>query len=177
MTGAVTVAAFNRAPLARLTSPAPNSVLIAPATVALRAEVFDPDGSVTGVQFANGNALVNSDSTPPFAFTLTNMAPGSYSFTVRAGDNLGLRGTSAPVNVTVVAPLQLSGPAVGGGGFQFRYTADPGSTYVVEGSASPGGLSPFLPLATNVAGNNVETFMDPAALTLSNRAYRVFKQP
>jgi plastocyanin len=178
MTGAVSVvSSFNRPPLATLRSPASNSVFIAPANFVLQAGVFDPDGNATSVQFFNGAALLGTDTTQPFSFAVTNLPPGNYSYRVLAGDNLGSRGTSAPVNITVVAPIQLSAPALGPGGFQFRYTATPGSKYVIEGSAGETAPEPFVPLGTNQAAATVESFLDPGAVTRSNRMYRVFQQP
>jgi hypothetical protein len=66
---------------------------------------------------------------------------------------------------------------VGAGGFQFDFTANPGLTYVIEGSAADGSPTPFVPLATNVANTNPMTFTDSDSGGRSNRAYRVFRRP
>ena len=177
MTGTVSVASFNRSPLVDLVTPASGVVLLAPATFTLQAKAFDPDGNPTSMQFINGTALVKSLQAPPYITTVSNLGPGTYNFTVRALDNLGARSTSAPVNVTVVGAIQLSGSSLAPGGFQFQYNATPGLPYVVEGSSTADGPAPFVPLATNVAVNTLETFVDGSAGTRTNRAYRVFLKP
>src|SRR5205807_9106770 len=44
----------------------------------------------------------------PYFVLLTNVPPGTYTFTAIAVDNLGAMGTSAPVTVTVAARLPLT---------------------------------------------------------------------
>jgi plastocyanin len=181
MTGTITVASpVNFRPTVALTKPANGSVFAAPATLDLAADASDFGGNVASVLFIrNGTTGLGSDPTSPFTGTVTALPAGNYVLTARATDNQGLFGTSAPVNITVVTPVnvELLSPASAAAGFQFNYTANPGLSYVVEGSATAGSPAPFVPLATNVAGSNVVTFVDPTANSRSNRAYRVFRQP
>jgi plastocyanin len=179
MTGTVNVATFNRAPVVSLASPTNGSVLTTPLNLTIRANVFDPDGGISIVQFYSGNTLLGGDSVAPFALNVTSLPMGSNSLTVRVADNQGLRATSAPVNITVAAPadIQLLSPALNNGSFQFNFTASPGLSYVVEGSTGESSPSPFAPLTTNVANTNLMTFIDTAAASRSNRYYRVFRRP
>ena len=87
-------------------------------------------------------------------------------------------GEVTSTGVTVVAPvdIQLLSGALGGGAFQFNFTANPGLSYVVEGSDSESSPAPFVPLITNVANTNLMTFIDGAASNRSNRVYRVYRQ-
>jgi hypothetical protein len=181
MTGTITVTSpVNFRPIATLTKPANGSVFAAPATIDLAAEASDYGGSITTVLFIRGGTTgIGPDTTSPYTQTATALPAGNYVLTARATDNNGLFGTSAPVNISVVTPVnvQLLAPSNAPVGFQFNYTANPGLRYVVEGSAVDGSPVPFVPLVTNVAGSNVVTFIDSTAVTRSNRAYRVFRQP
>jgi hypothetical protein len=79
--------------------------------------------------------------------------------------------------MVVPVNIQLLSPASGAGGFQFDFTANPGFTYVIEGSEADGSPIPFVPLATNIANTNLVTFTDSESAGRSNRAYRVFRRP
>jgi plastocyanin len=180
MTGLVTVVGPNLVPFARITSPAEGSVFAAPATFAVSAEASDLFGIVSNVTFVRNNTtLIARDTNSPFSVTVSNLAAGSYVLTARPADTTGLTSTSAPVNITVITatPIQLLSPNANAAGFTFDFTANPGLTYVIEGSAADGSPTPFVPLATNVANTNPMKFTDPTALGRSNRAYRVLRQP
>jgi plastocyanin len=180
MTGLVSVVGPNLPPIARITSPAEGTVFAAPATFTVSAETSDLFGIVSNVTFVRNNTgFIARDTNSPFSVTVSNLAAGSYALTARPLDNTGISSTSAPVNITVVTPtpIQLLVPNANAGGFTFDFTANPGLTYVIEGSAADGSPTPFVPLATNVANTNQMKFTDPAALGRSNRAYRVLRQP
>lgn len=178
MTGTVAVATFNRAPVVSIAG-VQNGAVIPPGSFSFQAAAMDPDGAISAVRFYTNDVLIVTDSSFPYASSSINLAPGSYVLTARALDNVGLTTTSAPVNITVSAPspIELQSPAVSAGGFQFRYTANPGSTYVVEGSANTNGPAPFVAISTNVATNSLMPFSDATSSGRPNRAYRVFRQP
>ncbi|MFC3684707.1 Ig-like domain-containing protein [Hydrogenophaga luteola] len=57
-----------------------------------------------------------TDTTAPYSYSWTNAAPGTYSITAQATDNLGVVTTSAPVSVTVVntpPTVSLTSPVAG----------------------------------------------------------------
>jgi hypothetical protein len=79
---------------------------------------IDPDGTVTSYQwaFGDGSSLVTSTPSTIHAYA----GSGTYAASVVAVDNLGLSGTAATTNVSVVAPptpstLTLSTSSVRGG--------------------------------------------------------------
>ena len=120
--GAVTTSAArtvtinaNQAPTVALTSPAPNQVLAAPATVTLAAAVADADGTIAKVDFYNGATLVGTATAAPWTATWANVPAGSYSLTAIATDNLGATTTSSAVAITVNAPptVTLTAPVSG----------------------------------------------------------------
>jgi subtilisin family serine protease len=94
----------NSPPSVQLTSPANGASYTAPATIALAASASDPDGTVAQVAFYSGQTLIGTDPSAPFSFSWANVAPGSYTLTAVATDNLGATKTSAPISVQVVAP-------------------------------------------------------------------------
>ena len=99
----------NRAPTVSLAAPA--SVAQGTA-VTLNATAADADGSIARVEFFAGTTLLNTDTTAPYSFSWTGAAPGTYALTARAVDNAGAATTSAPVAVTIRAPIQPPATAV-----------------------------------------------------------------
>ncbi len=93
----------NYPPSITLTSPAGNTVYTAPATVQLSATATDGDGTVTRVEFYNGNTKIGEDSTSPYQFTWKNIGIGTYSLTASAVDNSMNVRVSDAKTITVVA--------------------------------------------------------------------------
>lgn len=178
MTGLVQVVGPNLRPTGRITAPADGSVFAAPATFNLSAEASDLYGAVKDVRFMRGTTSLGLITNAPYALTATNPALGTFVYTIFITDDLGVRSTSAPVNLTFVAPvdIQLLSPAASSNGFTFDYTANPGLTYIVEGAATEGSPVPFVPISTNVANTNRVAFTDPSSSNRANRAYRVLRQ-
>jgi hypothetical protein len=102
---------INHPPTVDIISPTNGTVFVAPATFTLAANAQDIDGIVTNITFFQNltNQLGETTNSSPGLIFLTNQAVGSYTFTATAADNLGARGTSAPVSISVVAepPLVL----------------------------------------------------------------------
>jgi len=110
----ITVSPPNQPPSVSLTSPASGAIFTSPATVNLAASASDPDGSVAKVEFFQGATLLATVSAPPYTFSWTNVAAGSYSLTAKATDNSNAVTTSAPVAITVSAPaITISTPTNG----------------------------------------------------------------
>src|SRR6185436_17321180 len=81
-----------------------NAFFSAPAAFVLEATAFDPDGTVSRVDFFSGGAFLGSAAAAPYSFPLSNLAAGSYTFTAQAVDNSGATSASTAVNVTVAPP-------------------------------------------------------------------------
>jgi hypothetical protein len=107
------LAPTNTPPSIELTSPAPNAVFPAPATIELTATATDPDGSVVRVDFLLNGALAASTTTNPFSTTITLPAADASTVTAIAHDNLGARSEAAPVafSVSSSSPTTLPSPA------------------------------------------------------------------
>src|SRR5262249_22259526 len=91
------------APRGRLTSPAPDAVFAAPASITLTATATDADGQIVRVEFYQGATLLGSDTTAPYTWALANVPAGAYSYTARAIDDRGASTTSAAVVTNVEA--------------------------------------------------------------------------
>lgn len=94
----------NMAPSVLLTSPT-SSTFNAPATIVLSANATDSDGTISKVEFFNGNTLLNSDNTSPYSYSWNNVAAGTYTIKAIATDNLGATTTS---NTTTIVVNQLT---------------------------------------------------------------------
>ncbi len=79
-------------------------------TFSLSATANDSDGSIAQVEFLNNGVPLtgttgnpNPDTAAPYAFTWSNVAPGSYSLSARATDNRGAATTSSVVTASCTA--------------------------------------------------------------------------
>jgi uncharacterized protein (DUF2141 family) len=104
--------AANLPPLVTLTSPAPGTSLLAPASFAMSVSASDPDGSIASVDYYANGVLVGRATAAPFSATATGLQAGTYVVTAIATDNSGSRTTSSPATLTVVAPVASAPTAV-----------------------------------------------------------------
>lgn len=63
--------------------------------------VADIDGTITKVDFLNGNTVLYSDTRAPYSYTWDNVGAGSYTLKARAYDNEGATTDSATATITV----------------------------------------------------------------------------
>jgi hypothetical protein len=117
--------ATNLPPSVDLIEPGEGSVFYTPTNILLLAKAFDPDGSVTNVEFFAGtNDLgkglmavldppgVDGVTGPVYLFNWLDPLPGKYPLTVVATDNDGASTTSAPVNILVLSGSPTNSPPV-----------------------------------------------------------------
>ncbi len=116
----VNVLAVNRPPTVSLTAPTNNSTFTVPATITLRANAADADGTISKVEFYQGGSLINSDQSAPYEYTLTLGSVGAASFTAKAYDNNGAVTTSSAVQVNVTNPAPVNGNGSGLKGEYFK---------------------------------------------------------
>jgi hypothetical protein len=102
----------NSPPIVAITAPAGGASFNAPAGVTVTASASDPGGSVASVEFFSNGTSVGIRTALPYSVALTGLAAGSYAFTAKATDNLGLSTLSAPVDITVVTPNSLPSVAI-----------------------------------------------------------------
>lgn len=112
------------APSVTLVAPATETRYVAPAAIDLVANpVVDAGRSIARVEFLADGDVIGVATTPPYAFSWTNVAKGNYALRARVFDSEGKRDNSPVVRVHVrnnTAPkVHLSAP-------EHRYVA-PGS--------------------------------------------------
>ncbi len=96
--------AGNKAPTVSITYPS-DTTFITPATIAIKANAADSDGSIYKVDFYEGSVLLGSSSKSPYSFIWTGVLPGNYVIAAKATDNGGAVTTSSPVNIIVKNPI------------------------------------------------------------------------
>ena len=161
-------------PTVTLTNPAAGTVFASPASLKLGATASVSSGTVTNVSFFAGSTLLGSATSSPFKVTGGSLSAGSYNLTAVA-TAAGVSATSSVVSISVVTPLAITNvaPALGAGNFSFKYGANVGLTYVVQGSTN---LPVWTPISTNVATNTSVSFSD-TSVSNGARYYSVFLQP
>ncbi len=92
----------NIAPVVVLTYPVDKMSFTAPAKIAITASASDSNGSVTMVEFYNGNTKLGSKAEAPYSFDWNNIGTGTYTLTAVATDNHNIKTTSSAISVTVV---------------------------------------------------------------------------
>lgn len=92
----------NAAPTVTLDGPTSGTSVDVGDTLELRATATD-GGTVTSVEFLQGDGILSVDTEAPYAFDLAGVADGCYSIRARATDNSGYVATTEPVAVTVGA--------------------------------------------------------------------------
>lgn len=77
----------NDLPTVDFTSPVINSEFVSLATVVLTANATD-NGSVSKVEFYNGNTLLATDNNAPYSYTWNNISGGNYTVSARVFDDV-----------------------------------------------------------------------------------------
>lgn len=143
--------AANKNPLCSIISPLNGSSFITPADITLTAVAIDPDGSVSEVEFYQGNTLIGEATSSPYSINLYDLPKGSYSFKIKAIDDQGAVSTSTAVSVTVTGILiTVSADSK----TKIYGTPDPTLTYRIT-SGSLAGSDSFTGSLTRDAGEHV----------------------
>ncbi len=112
--GAVTVSAHvhitvvhNQPPVVSIKSPVDGSNYLAPATIIIKANASDADGTIKKVEFYNGTTLLHTENYSRYLWYWKDVAAGTYTITAKAIDDNGKTSVSAPVTITVTSPNNL----------------------------------------------------------------------
>jgi hypothetical protein len=94
-------------PRVQITSPPSSQEFTAPATVTIKVNASDADGTIKRVDLVRHCHVIASDYTAPYEFQLTFQEPEYYVYSVRAVDSQGL-GTETSGTIQVTAPPTCS---------------------------------------------------------------------
>jgi plastocyanin len=159
MTGLVRVVSANAPPTCSITNWMNGAMFVAPTNLVISASAVDMDGSVASVQFFLGTNSAGISTVSPYSVVTNGLSDGEHVLTAVATDNLGARGTSAPVSITVTVPIRFDPHRlrVGSNTLVLTISATPGLRYALDGSTSvfP---SNWVAIKTNTAASNSVTF-------------------
>jgi photosystem II stability/assembly factor-like uncharacterized protein len=96
-----TIIVGNQSPVVTITSPSNNAMFSQPANITINATASDPDGTISKVEFYNGNTLLGTDNNAAYSFVWNGVTAGNYQITAKAYDNSTGVATSSVINVTV----------------------------------------------------------------------------
>ncbi|MCR6638349.1 MAG: glycosyl hydrolase family 8 [Sporocytophaga sp.] len=91
----------NASPTVSLTSPSGNISVCLGAGISLAANATDSDGTISKVEFYNGNTLITTITSSPYSYNWTNAPAGTLTVTAKAYDNNNAVTTSASRTITV----------------------------------------------------------------------------
>ena len=99
----------------KITSPVDNTLVLNQSTVTVAAEVNDPEGIVTKVEFYRDGTNVGTAWKKPYSMQWSHVTSGKYSVTARVYDSRGVIATSAPVTLRAAQPptVRLTSPTAG----------------------------------------------------------------
>lgn len=116
-------AVSNIAPEISLLLPTSGAGFVSPASIEIEANASDQDGTISRVEFYQGNQKVGEAVSAPYSFSWTNVAEGDYVLTAVAYDDSGSSATTLGALVGVVdgasAPLTVinkTSPLIGSQG-------------------------------------------------------------
>jgi hypothetical protein len=122
----------NNPPTGTLTSPSNNAIFASGANIILSTTAADTDGTVSKVEFFNGNTKLGEALTSPYSITWNAVPNGVYQIYAKVTDNLGATATSNTNTITVgnLKPkVSITNP-VNGMNFQ------PGTSISIQATAS-----------------------------------------
>jgi YVTN family beta-propeller protein len=96
------VVVANQAPSISISLPVNGSSFFSGQTIMLNTIASDSDGTISKVEFYNGNSLLSTVTTSPFSYTLSNVSVGNHVITAIAYDNTGASTISTPINLIVI---------------------------------------------------------------------------
>jgi endoglucanase Acf2 len=89
------------APSVSITSPTNNASFKEGEVIAITAVASDLDGTISLVEFFDGDTKIGQDGSSPYTLSWTGATIGNHAITAKATDNGGTVGTSSVVNITV----------------------------------------------------------------------------
>lgn len=180
---AVTASVFgsssNIYPTVSITSPTDDATFESAAPVTISASAEDTDGTISKVDFYNGNTLLFSDADAPYSYTWIGAPDGTYTIIAMAYDNENGVGISAPVDIRVgeepvVENLLTNGEFDNGTtGWVVQNTGDANGTMSVVTDAGMSGGNALKVCSTNPGTENWHIQLSQNAPFISGKKYQI----
>lgn len=106
----------NNPPTVNITTPNADAVITSPASINIGVDAGDSDGTISKVEFFQGETKLGEATSSPFSMTWETTTTGSFSITAKATDNRGATTTSGTVNLSLRRPDLVISQVYGGGG-------------------------------------------------------------
>jgi len=90
-------------PIVKITSPTATDAFEAPASITITADATDEDGTITKVEFFNGEEKIGEASEAPYTVEWTDVSEGSYEISATATDN-DQKTSSSSITIKVNVP-------------------------------------------------------------------------
>ncbi|MEQ8905684.1 polysaccharide lyase family 7 protein [Ekhidna sp.] len=136
----------NHSPSVSITSPANEESFNSGSDITIIADAFDTDGSVSLVEFFQGNEKLGEDVTAPYEIVWNDVPVGDYTLTATATDNEGASTKSLGIDISLGVQFTLSTSTTGEGNISLNpsggsyaentvvsLTATPSSGYQFDG--------------------------------------------
>jgi len=103
---------INTLPTVAISSPANNAAFTAGTNVIINANAADTDGTISKVEFYEGNTLLGQSTTAPYSFTWNNPSPRFYNITAKVTDNNGGTAIADTVRIKInaIPTVAISSP-------------------------------------------------------------------
>lgn len=128
----------NHSPSVSITAPLNDDSFTPGNDITITADAGDTDGSISMVEFFQGNVKLGEDASAPYSFTWNDVSVGSYTLTAKATDNEAATTTSLGIDITLGVQYTLTTSMTGEGSIS---TNPSGGAYeentVVSLSATP----------------------------------------
>jgi hypothetical protein len=151
----------NLRPYVTLTYPPENTSFFEAKSIELIVNAIDLDGTITLVEFFEGDNKIGEDQESPFSILWSGGSTGEHFITARATDNGGSETLSAPVTVIITPAPPCEGSPVNGD-YTYRFTPEKNNPTItfIPGVAGAGSPTCILYYGTNATGpfpgNNVK---------------------
>ncbi|WP_424961288.1 polysaccharide lyase family 7 protein [Ekhidna sp.] len=116
----------NHSPSVSITSPTNEESFTPGSDITIEVDAFDTDGSISNIEFFQGNEKIGEDATAPFAITWNSVPVGNYTLTAVATDNEGATSKSLGIDISLGVQYSLTTAITGEGSISLNPT---GGTY------------------------------------------------
>ncbi|WP_421762653.1 polysaccharide lyase family 7 protein [Ekhidna sp.] len=137
---------INHGPSVGITSPTNGESFNSGSDITITADAFDTDGSISLVEFFQGNEKLGEDATAPYEIIWNDVPFGDYTLTAIATDNEGATSKSLGIDISLGVQYTLSTSTTGEGSISLNpsggsyaentvvsLTATPSSGYQFDG--------------------------------------------